>query len=100
MDTRIGYPNEHLAGGSDEALSSPSFATAVGLLMVGLDKQEKAKQIEKPQEEVVATAQEEISTEDISQVAEEEPTPEKKKVKKSIFEKFTDTFRDFLDNAE
>ena len=33
MDTRIGYPNEHLAGGSDEALSSPtSFATAVGLL--------------------------------------------------------------------
>ena len=38
MDVRIGYPNEHLAGDSDEALSSPSYATAVGLLMEGLQK--------------------------------------------------------------
>jgi cell division protein FtsA len=29
MDTRIGYPNEHLAGDSDE-FSSPLYATAVG----------------------------------------------------------------------
>ena len=39
MDTRIGYPNEHLAGDSDDVLSSPSYATAVGLLMEGLEKQ-------------------------------------------------------------
>ena len=38
MDARIGYPNEHLAGDSDDALSSPSYATAVGLLMEGLEK--------------------------------------------------------------
>ncbi len=100
MDTRIGYPNEHLAGGSDEALSSPSFATAVGLLMVGLEKQEKAKLIEKPQEEVVATAQEDVHVEDMSSEPEVDVAPEEKKEKKSIFEKFTDTFRDFLDNAE
>ena len=37
MDARIGYPNEHLAGDSDEGLSSPSYATAVGLLMEGLE---------------------------------------------------------------
>ncbi|PIE47250.1 MAG: cell division protein FtsA, partial [Flavobacteriales bacterium] len=30
MDTRIGYPNEHLAHDSDEELSSPIFATSVG----------------------------------------------------------------------
>jgi cell division protein FtsA len=30
MDTRIGYPNEHLAGDSDEEISSPLYATAVG----------------------------------------------------------------------
>jgi cell division protein FtsA len=100
MDTRIGYPNEHLAGGSDEALSSPSFATAVGLLMVGLEKQEKAKQIEKPQEEVVATVQEDLPVEDMPSAEELSKAPEEKKEKKSIFEKFTDTFRDFLDNAE
>ncbi len=100
MDTRVGYPNEHLAGGSDETLSSPSFATAVGLLMVGLEKQEKAKQIEKPQEEVVATVQEDLTVEEMPSASEEEVVPEEKKEKKSIFEKFTDTFRDFLDNAE
>lgn len=33
MDTRIGYPNEHLAGDTDEELTSPLYATAVGLLM-------------------------------------------------------------------
>jgi len=33
MDTRIGYPNEHLAGDSDESVASPLYATAVGLLM-------------------------------------------------------------------
>lgn len=43
MDTRIGYPNEHLAKGSEE-ITSPMFATAVGLIMKGLetlDKQNK-----------------------------------------------------------
>jgi cell division protein FtsA len=33
MDTRIGYPNEHLAGNSSEEISSPLYATAVGLVM-------------------------------------------------------------------
>ena len=36
MDVRIGYPNEHLAGDSEDTLSSPAFATAVGLLYEGL----------------------------------------------------------------
>ena len=33
MDTRVGYPSEHLAGDTQESVSSPLFATAVGLLM-------------------------------------------------------------------
>src|SRR5210317_455270 len=33
MDTRIGYPNEHLAGDSDDDVTSPLYATAVGLVM-------------------------------------------------------------------
>ena len=41
MDTRIGFPNEHLATlPSDHALNSPMYATAVGLLMKGLDSRE------------------------------------------------------------
>ena len=34
MDTRIGYPNEHLGKGFDE-VKSPMFATAVGLVIKG-----------------------------------------------------------------
>ena len=38
MDTRVGYPSEHLAGDTTEAVSSPLFATSVGLLMSALDE--------------------------------------------------------------
>ncbi|MDT8347015.1 MAG: cell division protein FtsA, partial [Flavobacteriaceae bacterium] len=37
MDTRVGYPNEHLAGDTDQATSTPVYATAVGLVMKGLE---------------------------------------------------------------
>ncbi len=34
MDTRIGYPTEHLAAGAEE-ITSPSFSTGVGLVLEG-----------------------------------------------------------------
>ncbi len=40
MDTRVGYPNEHLAKGTQD-VASPMFATAVGLVMKGLQTLEK-----------------------------------------------------------
>ncbi|MEO6884382.1 MAG: cell division protein FtsA [Bacteroidia bacterium] len=46
MDTRVGYPNEHLAKGTED-VTSPMFATAVGLVMKGLEtieKKEKSKE--------------------------------------------------------
>ena len=42
MDTRVGYPNEHLAKGSDE-LKSPMYATGVGLVIKGFQEMEKRK---------------------------------------------------------
>src|SRR6056297_3919052 len=44
MDTRIGYPNEHLAGDSEAEIASPLYATAVGLLMNAVSNQGKPKQ--------------------------------------------------------
>jgi cell division protein FtsA len=44
MDTRIGYPNEHLGKGKIEAVKSPMYATAVGLVLAGfrsLDEREE-----------------------------------------------------------
>jgi cell division protein FtsA len=39
MDTRIGYPNEHLGKGFDE-VKSPMYATGVGLVINGLQEAE------------------------------------------------------------
>ncbi|MEN8775774.1 MAG: cell division protein FtsA [Polaribacter sp.] len=89
MDARIGFPNEHLAGDSDDVLSSPSFATAVGLLMEGLAKETK-------QEEPVV---ENIASQDEVEQAQEEKS-KKVKNKKPFFEKFIEGLKDFLDNAE
>jgi len=91
MDTRIGYPNEHLAGDSEEEISSPMYATAVGLLMKGLRDKEKmnSKSQEIQQEETVEEQAE--TTEEVKQ---------KNIVKKSLFERWSDKFREFLDNAE
>ncbi|MFM1874980.1 MAG: cell division protein FtsA [Bacteroidota bacterium] len=43
MDVRVGYPNEHLAPGNPEDVTSPIFSTGVGLVMKGLEfKDEQA----------------------------------------------------------
>jgi cell division protein FtsA len=94
MDARIGFPNEHLAGDSDEGLSSPSYATAVGLLMVGLEKDIKVEDI--IEETVSESNAETEEQEEIQAKSEEKPKP----TKKSFFEKFTEGLKDFLDNAE
>jgi len=88
MDTRIGYPNEHLAGNSDVDLLSPSFATAVGLLMKGLHQKKK---IEK-------SLAGQLSNKERSEY--ESSDGNLKADRKSIFEKWADKFREFLDNAE
>lgn len=52
MDTRIGYPNEHLTKNTPEEMSSPMYATGVGLVIEGLDRFEKhAKQEVKDSED-------------------------------------------------
>ena len=90
MDTRIGYPNEHLAGDSEEAVSSPMYATAVGLLMKGL--RDKKKMNEKH-----TVLESKSAVEEESEIEEEE---EIKIKKSSLFERWSDKFREFLDNAE
>ncbi|MGB5363690.1 MAG: cell division protein FtsA [Aureibaculum sp.] len=88
MDTRIGYPNEHLAGNTDVDISSPAFATAVGLLMKGLDQKNKIKKS-------LATNMAE------TEYAGDKKSGRNMKIdRKSIFEKWADKFREFLDNAE
>ena len=100
MDTRVGYPNEHLAGDTDKNVTSPLYATAVGLVMDGLSKIEKNTtenlELENSNEEDVVI---ESNEEDNSK--EKEQKPEKTKIKRESFlDKLTKNLQDFLDNAE
>ncbi|MEP2059689.1 cell division protein FtsA [Maribacter litoralis] len=95
MDTRIGYPNEHLAGDSDEEVASPLYATAVGLLMNAIKNQEKLKLT---QEEIVQEQEEELVYAERN--AETVARPSIHKERKSVFDKWSEKLKEFLDNAE
>ncbi len=41
MDTRIGFPNEHLDPNTPDEMGSPMYATGIGLVIEGLDRFEK-----------------------------------------------------------
>ena len=96
MVTRIGYPNEHLAGDSDEEVASPLYATAVGLLMNAIKNQEKLKLT---QEEIIQEQEEEelVYAEHKTETVKR---PDIHKERKSVFDKWTEKLKEFLDNAE
>jgi cell division protein FtsA len=47
MDTRIGYPTEHLSNTNNETIKSPMYATGIGLVLKGFENLEKST-ISKP----------------------------------------------------
>jgi cell division protein FtsA len=51
MDTRIGFPSEHLAQGAFEELKHPMFATGIGLILKGFESYDNGQEIEQGQNE-------------------------------------------------
>lgn len=110
MDTRIGYPNEHLAGDSDEELSSPLYATAVGLVMNSIRNNTKSATpfVEMKKEEPLEVRPQVVFEEPIIEEEKEEPQATQTikhettddKIKRSFFDKYIDKIKEFLDNAE
>ena len=101
MDTRIGYPNEHLAGHSDEDIASPLYATAVGLLMDALERDRQLP----PPVQIVGEETEEVEGEEMVQaVPGTEPlaqdTLTEQAQKATVLERWSDKLRKFLENAE
>ncbi|WP_327019387.1 cell division protein FtsA [Croceibacter atlanticus] len=97
MDTRIGFPNEHLAHDNEKELTSPQYATAVGLVMNSLEENKKKPLVAK--EEVVEESQND-TYEDQPMSEETEQLVREHKERKNFFDKWVDKFKDFLDNAE
>lgn len=76
-ETRIGYPNEHIANESKDLVTSPMFSTGVGLVLKGFEKKIKN-----------------ISKNNIKDSFEESS---KKKKSSSLIAKFTSFFEDDID---
>ena len=89
MDTRIGLPNEHLAGNNSVEISNPTFATAVGLVMNSMEKRKNISVNKNQSEE-----------EDDLENADKDSNSIESKASQSIFEKFTEKIKTFLENAE
>jgi cell division protein FtsA len=115
MDTRIGYPNEHLAGNSDEEISSPLYATAVGLVMNSIENNsqsaikmqttavpEKVTYFREPLVENTVEPLQEVfvQTEKVLHAESKNDETTENKIRKSFFDKYVDKIKDFLDNAE
>ena len=85
MDTRIGYPNEHLAGDTDKTMTSPLYATAVGLVMNAA-----ANQLP-PSDE---------AEEPVGEGETARPLPDKPVKRSSVIDRFTEKLKTFLESAE
>ena len=97
MDTRVGYPNEHMAGDSDSEVTSPMYATAVGLVLNGLEntKVDETKDLSGetgPQDSEGETSPQNLGAESDIEI--------EKDKKKGFFDKWVENLKDFLDKAE
>ena len=102
MDTRIGYPNEHLAGDSDAETTSPMYATAVGLVLNSLESKEKSSLMKRFSHEVASEESKEKAeeTEAKEEIKQEKNKDKEQKPSKRFFDKWAEKFKEFLDNAE
>lgn len=96
LDTRIGYPNEHLAKDVPPEMASPMYATSIGLVIVGIDRFEK---------ELARLRELEPDPVPEPEPGASEPTPRQKKEKKKKVKdpsvsgkKFTEAFLEKIKN--
>ncbi|HRO75622.1 MAG TPA: cell division protein FtsA [Crocinitomicaceae bacterium] len=67
-DTRIGYPNEHLASTNTiENITSPIYSTGIGLVLMGFEREERAKKSEPFVENIIEDVVEETPEEKLGQ---------------------------------
>jgi cell division protein FtsA len=102
MDARIGYPNEHLGKGGRSELESPMYATAIGLLMKGIEENEKkSSSVITPVKPVLDPTDVPIGKADDPKKVEPDPQPEPiVEPNASFFDKWVKGFMNFLANED
>ena len=105
LPARIGFPNEHLAGGHIEELAKPTYSTCIGLILKGYDDYEhNRKQFEKEYRKVeVPEGLKNTLPEEVAEVTEEEISEKEVKRRKSLtgfWGKFKDGIIDLFKEEE
>jgi cell division protein FtsA len=114
MDTRIGYPNEHLAPGTPDEMASPMYATGIGLVIQGIERYlrekvrediknpEKVKVIEKEPRETRENREQKDLKEEQEELQEQEEQEEQEKrvQKKPRSDGFLKRIQDWFEGDE
>ena len=101
MDTRIGRPNEHLAGDSDKVLQSPLYATAVGLIMecIKLKESQVGKEVSEDKTEEKVNVVPIIDDKELIPESEEDVN-KKNENKPTMIENITNRLKNFFDSID
>ena len=94
MDTRIGYPSEHLAGDTEKSDTSPILATAVGLLMNAIEQRDKNDF----ESSTISESKVEKDNYEDAPKKTFNPNPISSN-RKSILDRWAERFKEFLDKA-
>lgn len=110
LSCRLGYPNEHLAGGHADALMNPMYSTCIGLILHGYNDFESGRMrfigeggnyIAVPEGDVAAIKDENEETSIDSETAMEEEASNKKNVViRKLIESFKGKFMSIFEEVE
>jgi cell division protein FtsA len=94
LNARIGYPNEHLAGGHIDELSKPMYSTCIGLILKGYnDYENKNRQLDPNFIEIkIPKGLQQQSVDEKLDIPEEENKEHKIKSRKTL-KGFMDSFK-------
>ena len=100
LNARIGYPNEHLAGGHIDELAKPMYSTCIGLILKGYnDYENKNKQFEESFRRVAVpsslqkSAVDEVLASEEELIAQEQKVIVKKTKERKSLKGFMDSFK-------
>jgi cell division protein FtsA len=103
MDTRIGYPNEHLAPGTPDEMASPMYATGIGLVIQGIERylREKVKEdVKTPETETSKIIEKETRVPDKDKIKEKDIKIPEKIQKKPKSDGFLKRIQDWFEGDE
>src|SRR4028119_651377 len=105
LNARLGFPNEHLAGGHIEELAKPTYSTCIGLILKGYsDYEHYRKQFEHTYKKVeIPDTLKKTEEVEMTAIPEESVSPEKvknRRVLKDFWGKFKDGIIDLFKEEE